>query len=88
VKDQPKWSKAYPIEEMMNKRNRLNASGAYSSSNQNSEDADPTVRCRPPGCTIPTPNHFNHQKFSYSASQQTSFSIKGGNGIKFSLGNT
>jgi hypothetical protein len=49
VKDQPKWSKAYPIEEMMNNRNRLNASGAYSSSNQNSEDADPTVRCRPPG---------------------------------------
>ncbi|RLN12807.1 hypothetical protein C2845_PM09G18510 [Panicum miliaceum] len=49
VKDQPKWSKAYLIEEMMNKRSRLNASGAYSSSNQESEDADPAARCRPPG---------------------------------------
>jgi len=45
MKDQPKWSKAYPIEEMMNKRSRLNASGAYSSSNQDSEDADPAARC-------------------------------------------
>ena len=45
VKDQPKWSKAYPIEEMMNKRSRLNASGAYSSSNQDSEDADPAAGC-------------------------------------------
>ncbi|XP_040377727.1 glutathione S-transferase T3-like [Oryza brachyantha] len=49
VKDQPKWSKAYPIEEMMNKRSKLNASGAYTSSNQDSEDADPAARCRPPG---------------------------------------
>jgi len=45
VKDQPKWSKAYPVEEMMNKRSRLNSSGAYSSSNQDSEDADPAARC-------------------------------------------
>ncbi|KAG2582558.1 hypothetical protein PVAP13_6KG195800 [Panicum virgatum] len=45
VKDQPKWSKAYTIEEMMNKRSMLNASGAYSSSNQDSEDADPAARC-------------------------------------------
>jgi len=49
VKDQPKWSKAYTIEEMMNKRSKLNASGAYTSSNQDSKDADPAIRCRPPG---------------------------------------
>ena len=49
VKDQPKWSKAYPIEEMMNKRSKVNASGAYTSSNQDSEDIDPVIRCRPPG---------------------------------------
>ena len=34
---------------MMNKRSRLNASGAYSSSNQDNEDADLAARCRPPG---------------------------------------
>nr|TKW30983.1 hypothetical protein SEVIR_2G075300v2 [Setaria viridis] len=47
VKDQPKWSKAYPIEEMVNKRSRLDSSGAYTSSNQESEDADPAARRRP-----------------------------------------
>jgi len=49
VKDQPKWSKAYPIEEMVNKRSKLNASRAYTSSNQDSEDANPAARQRPPG---------------------------------------
>jgi hypothetical protein len=49
VKNQPKWCKAYPIEEMMNKRSKVNASGAYTSSNQDSEDADPVIRCRPIG---------------------------------------
>jgi hypothetical protein len=44
VKDQPKWSKAYTIKEMMNKRTKVNASEAYTSSNQDSEDADPTIR--------------------------------------------
>jgi hypothetical protein len=45
VKDQPKWSKAYPIEAVMNKRTKVNATGAYTSSNQDSEDVDPTIRC-------------------------------------------
>jgi hypothetical protein len=49
VKDQPKWNKTYPIEEVMNKRTKVNATGAYTSSNQDSEDADPAIRCRPPG---------------------------------------
>ena len=49
MKDQPKWSKAYPIEEMVNKRSKLNASRAYTSSNQDSEDANPAARQRPPG---------------------------------------
>ena len=30
-------------------RDKLNASGAYSSSNQDSEDANPAARQRPPG---------------------------------------
>ena len=41
MKDQPRRSKAYLIEEMLNKSSRLNASGAYSSSNQDNENADP-----------------------------------------------
>ena len=66
VKDQPKWSKAYPIEEMMNKRSRLNESGAYTSSNPESEDADPSSRCRPLGRNAAKAQQKNKGKLVYS----------------------
>jgi hypothetical protein len=49
LKDQPKWSKRspHPVEEMQ-KRARLNESGAYTSSTQETEDVDDEVR-RPQG---------------------------------------
>ncbi|CAL5095667.1 unnamed protein product [Urochloa decumbens] len=49
LKDQPKWSKRspHPVEEMQ-KRARLNESGAYTSSTQETEGADEEVR-RPQG---------------------------------------
>ena len=66
MKDQPKWSKAYPIEEMMNKRSRLNESGAYTSSNPESEDADPSSRCRPLGQNAAKAQQKNKGKLVYS----------------------
>ncbi|KAF8661053.1 hypothetical protein HU200_057151 [Digitaria exilis] len=50
IKDQPKWARVYPLE---NKRLKLNASGAYtSSSNQDTDEASPAANPRPPGRNI------------------------------------
>ncbi|PNT66260.1 hypothetical protein BRADI_3g09155v3 [Brachypodium distachyon] len=43
VKKQPKWRRLYTLEEM-NKRNKLDATGAYSSSNQETEAEEETKR--------------------------------------------
>lgn len=43
VKKQPKWRRLYTLEEM-NKRNKLDAAGAYSSSNQETEAEEETKR--------------------------------------------
>lgn len=48
VKDQPKWARTYSVEEMQ-KRIKLNSSGAYSSSTQGTDSVDVGDRSRPQG---------------------------------------
>lgn len=51
---------------MMNKRSRLNESGAYTSSNPESEDADPSSRCRPLGRNAAKAQQKNKGKLVHS----------------------
>ena len=50
VKDQPKWGRVYPLNGVENKRTKINAEGAYtSSSNQDTDEASATASRRPIG---------------------------------------
>lgn len=50
VKDEPKWLNRDVAADIMNKRNKVSSSGAYtSSSNRDTDEATDAERCRPQG---------------------------------------